>query len=59
VLGLRAEWTSPSDRYVFALSGRNVTDSKYYSQVASNAFGVAAVWAQPATVEASVRIKLE
>jgi len=59
VVGLRAEWTDASDRFVVALSGRNVTDTEYYSQVASNAFGVAAVWAPPATIEASVEFKLE
>jgi iron complex outermembrane receptor protein len=58
VLGLRAEWTDRSDRFVVALSGKNVTDEEYYTQVASNAFGVAAVWAPPATVEASIKFKL-
>jgi iron complex outermembrane receptor protein len=58
VLGLRAEWTDRSDRFAVALSGKNVTDEEYYTQVASNAFGVAAVWAPPATVEASIKFKL-
>jgi iron complex outermembrane receptor protein len=56
-LQLRAEWTDPSDRYSFAISGNNVTDTKYYTAVAESAFGAGATWGAPATIEGSVRIK--
>ena len=59
VLGLRAAWTDPTGKFTFALAGKNVTNSKYYTQAASNFAGVAAIWAEPATVEASVRMKFD
>lgn len=56
-LDLRVEWTDPTDRYTLALAGKNVTDTHYLNQASQNALGIGAVWAAPATVEGSVRVK--
>ncbi|MCE7796419.1 TonB-dependent receptor [Sphingobium sufflavum] len=57
LLGLRAEWTDPSDRFTLAVYGDNVTGSRYYSQVLTHAPGIGAVWGAPATIGGSVRAK--
>lgn len=57
LLDLRAEWTDPTDRYSIAVAGKNVTNTTYYIQAATNAVGVAGVYGAPATVEGSFRIK--
>ncbi len=57
-VGLRAEWTDKSDRFTFAVYGNNVTDAKYYSQASYGTRGALAVWAWPATIGASVRVKM-
>jgi iron complex outermembrane recepter protein len=56
-LGLRLEWTDPSDRYTLAIYGDNVTDSHYLRQVLTNTFGAGAVWAEPASVNGSIRVR--
>jgi iron complex outermembrane receptor protein len=56
-LDLRVQWTDPTDRYTLALAGKNVTDTHYLNQASQNALGIGAVWAAPATVEGSVRVK--
>jgi iron complex outermembrane receptor protein len=56
-LGLRIEWTDPSDRLTFALFGDNVTDSHYLTQVLPSTFGIGGSWAYPATVGGSMRYK--
>lgn len=56
-LDLRAEWVDPSERYTFAVSATNVTDTHYLSQVSQTGLGIGATWAPPAQVEASVRVK--
>lgn len=56
-LSLRAEWTDPSKRFMFAVFGDNVTDKRYRTQVQYNGFGIGASWSTPATwgVEAGVK----
>jgi iron complex outermembrane receptor protein len=58
LLGLRAEWTDPSERFTFAVFGDNVTDTKYRSQVQYNSFGIGSTWGYPATVGVSARARL-
>jgi iron complex outermembrane receptor protein len=57
-LGLRAEWTDPHNRFTVAVFGDNVTDSHYRTQVLPSNFGIGSMWAFPATVAGSLRIKL-
>lgn len=57
-LGLRAEWTDPSDRFTLAVYGDNVTDKRYRIQVVPNNFGVGGVWSAPVTWGVSLRAKL-
>jgi iron complex outermembrane receptor protein len=54
LINLRAAWTDPSDKWTFAVSGKNVTDEEYLVQVLPNAGGFGQVWAQPASVMAEV-----
>ncbi len=56
-LGLRAEWTDPTDRYVFAVAGNNVTSARYLTQLAQTGNAVAATWSPPATVAGSIKLK--
>lgn len=56
-LGLRAEWTDPSDRYVLAVFGNNVTNARYLTQLAQTGNAVAATWSPPAIVGGSIRVK--
>jgi iron complex outermembrane receptor protein len=57
LLGLNAQWTDPSDHYTLAVSAKNVTNTKYYAQVASNTLGIGAVWGAPPMIEGSLRVK--
>jgi iron complex outermembrane receptor protein len=56
-LGLRAEWTDPSDRFTLAVFGDNVTNSHYRIQVLPSNFGIGGFSAYPATVGASAKVK--
>ncbi|TAL03752.1 MAG: TonB-dependent receptor [Rhodospirillaceae bacterium] len=56
-LGLRGEWTNPSDRYTVAVYGNNVTGKRYLTQALLQTFGIGAVWGPPATFGGSVRVK--
>jgi iron complex outermembrane receptor protein len=56
-LGLRAAWTDPSDRYVLAIEGNNVTNAKYYTSAQQSIYGSGALWAEPANVQGSIRVK--
>jgi iron complex outermembrane receptor protein len=58
-LGVRAEWTDPSDRYSIALYGDNVTDKRYITQVLGAATAINAYWNPPATVGVSLRAKVK
>ena len=57
LLGLRAEWTDPSDHYTLAVYADNVLDEKYRRQNQMNGLGIGAVWAPPFTAGASIRAK--
>lgn len=47
LLGLRADWTDPSDRLTVAVFGDNVTGAKYHKQFNTGGFGDG--WVAPAT----------
>lgn len=49
LVGLRAEWTDPSDRFTAAVYGDNLLNQKYYSQVVARSTGVGTIWGAPAT----------
>jgi iron complex outermembrane receptor protein len=57
-LGLRAEWTDPSDRYTVAIYGDNVTGTRYLTQAeASVPLAVLTNWSAPATIAGEIRAK--
>ena len=58
LLGLRAEWLSPSGRYSIAIHGDNVTNQKYSQQMTVNNFGAVTTWGMPATWGISARLEL-
>jgi iron complex outermembrane receptor protein len=47
-LSLRAEWTSPDERYTLAVWGDNVTDTEYRTAFFPTANGIANNWGEPA-----------
>lgn len=55
-LDLRAAWTNPSGRYTLAVSGKNVTNEKYYTSALQTVFGIGGIWAPPAMVEGSIHV---
>lgn len=58
VLGLRAQWVDPSQRYTVALYGDNVTDKRYRTQVLANTLGIGNTWSAPATWGLQVGVQL-
>jgi iron complex outermembrane receptor protein len=59
LLGLRAEWTDPSDMFTLALYGNNVTNTDYRSSVQATQGGIGNTWGAPATYGAEVRVRFE
>jgi iron complex outermembrane recepter protein len=57
LLGLRAEWTNPTERYTLALYGENVTDTEYRTVLQNTNFGIGNVWGPPAMYGAQVRVR--
>lgn len=57
-LALRAEWTDPSERFTFGVSGNNVTDKAYLIVASANSAGIASAYGAPATVEGYIRFKM-
>jgi len=55
LLGLRADWTDPSDSVTVAVYGENLTNSKYLRQF--NTGGLGAGWGSPRTWGVSLRYK--
>jgi len=55
LVGLRADWTDPSDQLTVAIFGDNVTGTKYLKQFNTGGFG--AGWGAPATWGVSLRYK--
>ncbi|MCB2076722.1 MAG: TonB-dependent receptor [Novosphingobium sp.] len=53
LLGLRADWTDPSDTLTLAVYGNNLTGSKYLKQFNTGGFG--AGWGEPRTWGVSLR----
>lgn len=53
LLGLRAEWTDPTEQLTVAVYGDNVTGAKYIKQFNTGGFGVG--WGAPATWGVSLR----
>jgi iron complex outermembrane receptor protein len=57
-LGLRAEWTDPSNRYTIALYGDNVTGTRYLSSAqASVPLAVLTNWSPPAMIAGEISAK--
>lgn len=56
-LGLRAQWTDPSDRYTIAFYGNNVTNRHYIGELLEITGAIGAVWAAPVTFGGSIRVK--
>lgn len=57
LVGLRAEWTDPSDRFTLAVYGDNILNEKYYSQVIYHSPSIGTVWGAPRTWGVSARVK--
>lgn len=57
VLSLRAQWTDPSDRYMIALWGDNVTNSRYHTSVQYSNFGIGSTWSKPVTYGVELGVK--
>jgi iron complex outermembrane receptor protein len=49
LLSLRSQWTDPSEHYTVALSGDNLTNKRYRTQVLFNTLGIGNVWSAGAT----------
>ena len=56
-LSLRAQWTDPTDSWMVALWGNNVTNSRYRTGVQYNNFAIGANWNQPTTYGVEVGVK--
>jgi iron complex outermembrane receptor protein len=54
LLSLRAAWTDPSGHWTFSVTGRNLTNSYYLSQVLPDSGGFGAVWGAPPNVTAEL-----
>lgn len=57
LLTLRAAWTDPSGHWNFSLTGKNLTNSYYLTQVLPDSGGYGAVWGAPPNVMAEVTYK--
>lgn len=57
LVGLRAEWTDPSDQFTLALYGDNVLGAKYRTQVLAHTPAIGVAWGKPATWGVSARYK--
>lgn len=57
VLSLRAQWADPSDRYMVALWGDNVTNNRYHTSVQYSNFGIGSTWSKPATYGIELGVK--
>ena len=57
LLNLRAAWNDPSDRWMVALYGKNVTDQTYRQQVTSESTGIFQVFGRPATYGVEVTLR--
>lgn len=55
LVGVRADWTDPSDQLTLAVYGDNVTGTKYLKQFNTGGFG--AGWGSPSTWGVSLRYK--
>jgi iron complex outermembrane receptor protein len=58
ILGLRAQWTDPSERFTVGIWGDNVTNSRYQTQVQYNLPGIGANWSKPVTFGVDARVRL-
>lgn len=58
LVGLRAEWTDPTERWSVGVAANNLTDKQYLTVVAPNSGGIAAVYGSPQTFEGFIRLKI-
>ena len=56
-MNLRAAWSPPSERYQFAVWGKNVLDKHYLNQASPDAASARLRFAAPATYGVSVTFK--
>jgi iron complex outermembrane receptor protein len=57
LLNLRAAWTEPSGRWTFSISGRNLTNSTYLTQVLPDSGGFTSVYGEPPNVLGEIAYK--
>lgn len=57
VLSLRAQWEDPSETFMLAVFGDNVTNSRYRSGVQYGNNGIGANWNKPATYGVEFGVK--
>ena len=57
LLGLRTEWTDPSNRYTVAVYGENVAGTNYRTEVQNTNFGIGNIWGPPATYGGEIRVR--
>ena len=56
-LGLRTEWTDPSERYTVALYGDNVTGRRYFLQAYPTSESYPVTWSAPAMVFGEIKVR--
>lgn len=56
LLGIRAEWTDPSEHYTLAVFGDNLTDEEYRNQALPQFYGTLSSWGAPMTYGVSVAV---
>jgi len=56
-LALRAQWTDPSDKFMLAVWGDNVTNSRFMTGTQYSSFGIGANWNKPVTYGVEVGYK--
>ncbi len=57
VLSLRAQWTDSNDRFMVAVYGDNITNSRYKTGVQYGNNGIGANWSKPVTYGVEVGVK--
>jgi iron complex outermembrane receptor protein len=54
LLNMRGAWTDPSGHWTLAVTGRNLTNKQYLSQILPDSGGFGAVWGPPPNVTAEL-----
>ncbi|MFA7441339.1 MAG: TonB-dependent receptor [Sphingomonadaceae bacterium] len=56
LVGLRATYTSPDERWAYSVYGTNITNSSYRSQVLPGTYAIQQTFGEPAAVGASITL---